>query len=125
MPTDPTPFLSTIVATSAALVAIIGGLLVARFVSLDSDQRASRKILTDAAERLEVAKGRAESARQNVLRWEADEFFRRREVVRAVVDTGVTSADELVKMAYWPYAPDELAPFALRWLRKPNVLVRR
>lgn len=42
---DPTPFLSTIVATSAALVTIIGGLLVAKFVGLDADQRTTRKVL--------------------------------------------------------------------------------
>ena len=43
MSPDPNLFLSTIAAVSAALVAIIGGLLVARFVGLDSDQRTSRR----------------------------------------------------------------------------------
>ena len=38
MATDPAPFLSTIIGTSATLVAIVGGLLVARLVSLDSDE---------------------------------------------------------------------------------------
>ena len=108
---DPSSFLTTVVTTSAALVAIIGGLLVAKFVGLDSDQRASRKIRADAAERLGISRGRAESARQNVLRWEAGQFFRMEEAIRAVVGTGGTSADELMKMAYWPYSPDELAPF--------------
>jgi hypothetical protein len=108
---DPSPFLTTIVTTSAALVAIIGGLLVAKFVGMDSDQQASRKIRADAAERLEVARGRAESARQRVLRWEAGQFFRMEETVRAVVDTGKASAAELVKIAHWPHASDELTPF--------------
>jgi len=102
---DPAPFLSTIITTSAALVAIIGGLLVARFVSLDSDQRGSRKVLADAADRLTVARDRARSAWQDVLRWEAGEFFGSRSVAKAVVNEGVTSADELMRVATWRYTP--------------------
>jgi hypothetical protein len=66
---DPSPFLTTVVTTSAALVAIIGGLLVAKFVGLDSDQRTSRKILTAARERLELARRRAQKAWHDILRW--------------------------------------------------------
>jgi hypothetical protein len=117
---DPTPFLSTIITTSAALVAIIGGLLVARFVSLDSDQRSSRKVLTDAAERLEVARDRARTAWQRLLRREADGFFRRPEVIEAVVDRSVTSAPDLMRIARWRYAPDELAPFAAEVAEEAN-----
>ena len=40
------------------------------------------------------------------------EFFRSRTVVTAVIDKGVTSADGLMQLANWPYAPAELAPFA-------------
>jgi hypothetical protein len=109
--TDPAPFLSTIVGTSAALVAIIGGLLVARFVSLDSDQRRSRTVLTDATGRLDVARDRAQAAWQKLLCWEADGFFSRPGVVKAVVDMGVTSADDLMLIAKWRYAATELAPF--------------
>lgn len=65
---DPAPFLSTIITTSAALVAIIGGLLVARFISLDSDQRTSRKVLTSARERLDVARRRVQTAWGSILR---------------------------------------------------------
>lgn len=112
MTIDPTPFLSTVVLASVALVAIVGGLLVARFVSLDSDQRGSRKVLTDAVERLEVARDRARTARQRLLRREASGFFRDPDVIEAVVDRGVTSTDELMRIARWDYAPGELAPFA-------------
>jgi hypothetical protein len=34
VPVDPTPFLSTVVLTSAAFVAIVGGLFVAKFVTV-------------------------------------------------------------------------------------------
>ena len=112
MTIDPAPFLSTVITASVALVAIIGGLLVARFVSLDSDQRGSRKVLADAADRLRVARDRARSAWQDVLRREAGEFFGSRSVAKAVVNEGVTSADELMQVATWRYTSTELAPFA-------------
>jgi hypothetical protein len=108
---DPTPFLSTIVTTSAALVAIIGGLLVAKFVGLDTDQRASRTILTGARERLQLARDRAQAASQAILRWDAERFFRTPEVVEEVVDKGVVSPAELMRIASWPHEPEELAPF--------------
>ena len=109
---DPSPFLTTVVTTSAALVAIVGGLLVARFVSIDSEQRSSRKVLADAADRLTVARDRIRSAWQDVLRWEAGEFFGSRTVAKAVVNEGVTAVGDLMRVASWRYAPTELAPFA-------------
>jgi hypothetical protein len=108
---DPTPFLSTIVASSAALVAIIGGLLVAKFVGLDSDQRTSRKILAGARERLQVARLRARATWAEILRWDADDFFRTPEIVVAVLDQGVAVPAELMRIASWLHEPDELAPF--------------
>ena len=111
MTIDPAPFLSTIVVTSAALVAIIGGLLVARFVGLDSDLRASRKILTSARGRLGLARDRAQAAWRDILRWDAEGFFGAPEVVEAVVDKRVVSPAELMRMASWPHDADELVPF--------------
>lgn len=111
MTIDPAPFLSTIITTSAALVAIIGGLLVARFVSLDSDQRTSRKILTSARERLELARRRAQAAWGDILRWDADDFFSTPGAIEAVIDQGAASPAELMRIASWPHEPDELAPF--------------
>jgi hypothetical protein len=112
MPVDPTPFLSTVVATSAALVAIIGGLLVAKFVGLDTDQRTSRKVVSGARGRRDTARQRAEDAGQAVLRWDAHQFFRIRDVAKAVVENGVVSAQELARIAYWRHDPAKLAPFA-------------
>ncbi|MFE2430596.1 hypothetical protein ACFXJ5_28100 [Streptomyces sp. NPDC059373] len=65
--TDPAPFLSTITTASAALVAIVGGLLVARFVTLSSEQEGAQRVLNDAMARRDVAKVRAEEARRNLL----------------------------------------------------------
>jgi hypothetical protein len=108
---DPIPFLATIVTTSAALVAIIGGLLVAKFVGLDTDQRASRQILTGARERLERARRRVRAAWEDILRWDAGDFFNTPEVVEAVLGKGVASPTELMRIASWPHEPDELTPF--------------
>jgi len=84
---------------------------VARFISLDSDQRASRKILTGARERLELARRRATAAWSGILRWDADGFFSTPEVVEAVLDNSVASPAELMRIASWTHEPDELAPF--------------
>jgi hypothetical protein len=108
---DPTPFLSAVVTVSAALVAIIGGLLVAKFVGLDADQRASRKILTDARERLRLAQGRERTAWRAILRSDAGRFFSTPWVIDAIVDEGVVSPAELIRMASWSHDPDELTPF--------------
>jgi hypothetical protein len=110
---DPSPFLTTVVTTSAALVAIIGGLLVAKFVGLDSDQRTSRKILTAARERLGLARRRAQKAWHDILRWDADDFFSTLEIIEAILDKGVTSTSELMRIASWPHQPDDLASFVI------------
>ena len=75
VPIDPSPFLSTIVGTSATLVAIVGGLLVARFVGLDSDQRRIRKVLADARGRLGAAEDRSKAAARDVVEFDARAFF--------------------------------------------------
>ncbi len=48
---DPTPFLFAIAAVSATLVVIIGGLLVARFVSPDREQQGAQQLLDNASGR--------------------------------------------------------------------------
>jgi hypothetical protein len=113
MTIDPTAFLSAIVTVGATLAAIIGGLLVAKFVGLDADQRASRKILADARDRLDRARQRAQAAWRAILRWDAGSFFGTPQVVEVVVDQGVVSASELMRMADWRHDLDELAPFVV------------
>jgi hypothetical protein len=108
--TDPGPFLSTIVGTSATLVAIVGGLLVARFVGLDSDQRTSRKVVGDAFERLAAARDRAAAAWRDLLAWDADDFFRS-EVVLKAIDAGAAELGDLARLGDWPHGEDDLRPF--------------
>jgi hypothetical protein len=111
MPIDPTPFLATITTVAVALVAIIGGLLVARFVSLDSDQRVSRRVLTDGRARLETARERATETRRALLRSDAEDFFSAPEILDAV-ERGPVTAEALARMDDWPHDVAELEPFA-------------
>ena len=97
VPVDPAPFLSTVILASAALVAIVGGLLVARFVGLDSDQLTSRKLIADAEDRLAVARRRADAAQRDLIRWEAWDFLG--EDVAKAIATGQTDVRELRKLA--------------------------
>lgn len=108
---DPTPFLATVVGTSATLAAIVGGLLVARFVTIDSDQRTSRKVLADARERLDAARDRASAAWRAVLDWDADDFFWSSRVTKAI-GSGVTETLDLVRAEDWEHGEEALKPYA-------------
>lgn len=100
-PTDPAPFLSTITTASSALVAIVGGLLVARFVTLSSEQEGAQRVLTDAEARLEVVKTRAAEAHRKRLHFDLDSFFSRKVIV--AVSNGVVDAAGLREVG-WPSA---------------------
>jgi hypothetical protein len=93
------------------LAAIVGGLLVARFVSIDSDQRTSRKVLADARERLDAARARAAAAWREILDWDADDFFWSPKVVDAIA-RGVTAPRDLMRLEDWRHNEDDLRPYA-------------
>jgi len=97
VPIDPAPFLSTIILASAGLVAIVGGLLVARFVSLDSDQQASRNVLTEAQQRHATAQRRRDEARKNLAAWYAQDFLAHKDV-RYAIGEGITDLAALRKL---------------------------
>jgi hypothetical protein len=107
VPVDPAPFLSTVILASAALVAIVGGLLVARFVGLDSDQQTSRKLLADAEDRLTIAIRRAALAREDLTRWDVEDFLDENDVAAALA-TGQSDVSELRKLASTRLSDDEL-----------------
>jgi hypothetical protein len=108
---DPTAFLSTLVAASAALVAIVGGLLVARFVTLDSDQQGTLKVLRDAEERLAAARQRAGDAEARVLRRDAQRFLNASSVREAIADEGQQDLPALRTRADCALDDDAITPF--------------
>jgi hypothetical protein len=111
MPGDPAPFLSTIAGTSSALVAIVGGLLVARFVTLDSEQQGAQRVLDDAEARLAVARQRAQEDSDQLLRWDARGFLYDRRVLMAI-NEGVEELAELRRRGDRTRLTDEeLQPF--------------
>jgi DNA helicase II / ATP-dependent DNA helicase PcrA len=62
---------------SATLVAIIDGSLVARFVSLDSEQDGAQRLFDDAKQLRDAAQLRAGQAKAELFDWEIDNFRRR------------------------------------------------
>lgn len=107
MPVDPAPYLSTVILASAALVAIVGGLLVARFVGLDSDQQTSIKLIGDASDRLDIARRRAEAAWESLVRWRAQDFLDDTDVAAALAQ-GETDAATLRALSRTRLTDDEL-----------------
>jgi hypothetical protein len=110
MAIDPGPFLSTIASSSAGLVAIVGGLLVARFVTLDSEQQGAQRVLDDAEARLATARQRAQEATGRLRRWDAWDFLNY-SVVKAL-NEGVEDLAELRRRGDPTRLTDEeLQPF--------------
>jgi hypothetical protein len=111
---DPTPFLSTITGASAGLVAIIGGLLVNRFVGIDSEQQGAQAVLDQAEERLRIADVRAEAAQQAWETFEATEFLDDSDV-RDAIRGGARAAAELDPelLATTPLSTEQLQPYLL------------
>lgn len=108
---DPIPFLSTITGASAGLVAIVGGLLVARFVGLDSEQQGADRVLADARARLETAKKRATDAAGRLLRFEANDFIDDKDVLNAIFAGNTDMAALRAAGPRTTLIDDELRPF--------------
>jgi hypothetical protein len=105
MVVDPAPFLSTIAASSAAMVAIVGGLLVARFVTLISEREGAQQVLDDAKERLSTAHKRAKETEERLVNWDVGDFFDR-QVLHAIGD-GTKDMRELRAINGSARLPDE------------------
>jgi hypothetical protein len=106
---DPTPFLSTVAGASATLVAIVGGLLVARFVSLDSEQQGAQQLLEEAQGRLDTAQERADEARRRLREWDQNDFLD--QDVMEAIEAGELDIGELRKIGHdSPLDDDDLTP---------------
>lgn len=100
--------------TSASLVAIVGGLLVARFVGLDSAQQGADRVLADVRERLVTAQARATAAGDRLLRLQAQDFLEDAKVLNAI-QAGTTDITKL-RVEGWrtPLTDDVLQRFVDR-----------
>lgn len=67
------------------MVAIVGGLLVARFVSIASEQEGAQRLLEEARDRLSTARRREGGARDRLRGWYINDFFEYK-VIRAIGD---------------------------------------
>jgi hypothetical protein len=93
------------------MVAIVGGLLVARFISLESEQQGAQRLVDEADGRLKIARERADEAADALRRYGAARFLNQRDVVEAIID-GSLGVEELRRVGgECPLSNEELGPF--------------
>jgi hypothetical protein len=68
--------ISTIITSTAALVAIIGGFLVSRVITLSGEKSAIQRKIWEVEKEIDIKKGMFESAKQEVEEEDIDDFFR-------------------------------------------------
>ena len=72
---DPNPLLSTTATAAAALVAIVGGLLVSRVINLASERSGLEQRLADLRARLTAVQVRSDAFEERLLRWDVREVL--------------------------------------------------
>lgn len=97
--------------TAGALVAILGGFIVSRLVSLSSQRNGLRSRLREVVRREELAKASHKSAQERLQRWKGEKFVA--DVLPELIDTqGGVALEELTrKYETWDMSEKELAPF--------------
>ena len=85
-PSDVNWLLSALAQASAAMIAIIGGLLVSRYVALHSEQQAARRRLSDLQRRSIEAGDRLASARAELALFYIDDVVLDSRMYRALLD---------------------------------------
>ncbi len=108
---DPNDLLTTLSQSSAVMVAIIGGFLVSRLVTLSSEREGIRRQLREATERLDLFKADYGPAYEHRLEW-SQRYFR-----DMVLDTLVENPDADVDRLVLDNVPrgssvEEITPYA-------------
>lgn len=115
MPVDPSWLPSTVAQSTAALVGIIGGLLVARFMSIDSEQKSLQAREAEADERLKFVTGVRDNLRRIRRRETAIEVLSTRRAVQTLLtpppDRTVTAAEFLDTIGEDGWSPEEFEPY--------------
>lgn len=114
MPVDPNWLPSAIAQSSAALVAIIGGFLVSRLISMSSEKRALQQRRQELVARRRLAKEQWRSAHEERLD-ESQDWFLDHHLDRLVSSQGGVEVEELLE-EFVPLgsSDDEMRPYAER-----------
>jgi hypothetical protein len=91
--------LSALAQSSAALVAIVGGLLVSRYVALHAEQQAARRRVDDLRRTLEIAVESLRQARRDLDIYDVDFYLEDRNVYEEVLKLDFTPDIEALRRA--------------------------
>lgn len=91
--------LSALAQASAALVAIVGGLLVSRYVVLHAEQQAARRRLDDLRRTLDLAAENATQARRDLDSYDVDRYLDDDDVYEELLRFECTPDMEAVRRA--------------------------
>lgn len=106
---DPNPLLSTTATATAALVAIVGGLLVSRVINLASERSGLEQRLADLRARLSAAQVRSDAFEDRLLRWDVRETLW--EGRKQLAKGGALDIEAMIDEAGVERTVDELRPF--------------
>jgi hypothetical protein len=113
MPTliDPSWLPSTVAQSTAALVAIVGGFMVSRFISIDSEMAGARRRLEEATEHYDSTLENKSSAEDALTRRKAREYLTDQQRIEALLSTeGMPTAEQLLDEEDCGLSAEELQP---------------
>jgi len=113
MPTaiDPSWLPSTVAQSTAALVAIVGGFMVSRFISIDSEMAGARRRLEEAQERYDAMLERKTRAEEALTRRTAREFLTDRQRIESLLSSdGMSTAEQLLDEEDCGLSVEQLRP---------------
>lgn len=108
---DPGLLLSTVATASAALVAIVGGLLVSRVVSLATERSGLLHRRDDLASQLAGARRRLAELEDRRLRWDADDILAPYHENMADPNAEVPTLDRMIAAQEVDRTVEEIRPF--------------
>ena len=112
MPTDPNWLYSTIAQSSAALVAIVGGFVLSRLLTLSAERNGSEMRLEEIGAELEPKQKELRLLRDRRLRWDVSDHLLTGKVLDALVDAKgeMSLADAITSASFRWCTPADLQP---------------
>jgi hypothetical protein len=110
-PIDPSWLPSTVAQSTAALVAIVGGFMVSRFISIDSEMAGARRRLEEAQERYDATLERKARAEEALTRRTAREFLTDHQRIDSLLSSdGTPTAEQLLDEEDCGLSVEQLRP---------------